>query len=153
MTNQYPFAFDAEKMKDMFKMPEFDKMFEQVKMPGFDVEAMISAQQKNMHAMIEANKVAMAGYQDLYKRQVALVEESLAQAKDQMSELQSQPMSAEQASKNMELMKSAVEKASNDVKELSEMAQKANTEAFNIIKGRFEEVVAEFKAGVEKVAV
>ena len=148
---QFPFAFDAEKMKDLFKMPEFDKMFDQAKMPGVDMSAMISAHQKNVGALVEANKAVMSGYQELYKRQVALVEESLAKTKDQVLELQSQPISPDQATKNFEQLKEALEKIAADVRELSELAQQANTEAFNIIKGRFDEAVVEFKSAADKM--
>ncbi len=151
MSNQnFPFVFDAEKMKDMFKMPEFDKMFDQAKMPGMDMQAMIDAHQKNVAALVEANKAVMAGYQELYKRQVALVEEGLAKAKDQMMDMQAQPMSADGAQKQMETLKDALEKVTTDIKELTELAQQANIEAFNIIKARFEEAMADFKVQAEK---
>ncbi|MEM9146874.1 MAG: TIGR01841 family phasin [Pseudomonadota bacterium] len=147
----FPFVFDAEKMKDLFKMPELDKMFDQSKMPNFDMDAMVSAHQKNVGALVDANKAVMAGYQELYKRQVSLVEESLAKAKDQILDMQSQPISADQATKSAEQMKTAIEKAAADVRELAEMAQQANTEAFNIIKGRFDEAVTEFKTAADKM--
>ena len=57
-TNQFPFVFDAEKMKDLFKMPELNKMFEGAKMPAFDVDSVVAAQQKNVTALVEANKAA-----------------------------------------------------------------------------------------------
>lgn len=147
---QFPFVFDAEKMKDLFKMPEFDKMFETAKMPGMNMDVFVSAHQKNVAALVEANKAMMAGYQELYKRQVSLVEESLAKAKDQLLDMQSQPMSTDQATKNVEMLQGQFEKIAADVRELTEMAQQANSEAFNIIKARFDEALAEFKSSVEK---
>ncbi|MBK0399414.1 TIGR01841 family phasin [Limibaculum sp. M0105] len=149
---KFPFTFDAEKMGEFFKLPEFDKFFDTSKMPAVDVEAVIAAQQKNVAAMVEANKVAIAGYQEIYKRQVALVEETIAAIKDQMADLQGQPVTADQTAKNIETAKVAMEKAVANVKELSELAQKANTEAFEIVKARFEEAVAEFKDAASKLA-
>ena len=149
---KFPFTFDAEKMGEFFKLPEFDKFFDTSKMPAVDVEAVIAAQQKNVAAMVEANKVAIAGYQELYKRQVALVEEAIASMKDQIAEFQGQPITAEQATKNVDTMKSAVEKAVANATELTELAQKANTEAFEVVKGRFEEAVTEFKDAASKYA-
>ena len=147
--SQFPFVFDAEKMRDMFKMPEFDKMFEQ--MPHFDFDVLMKAQQKNVQALIEANKTAMAGYQEIYRRQVALVEEHIARAKDQIAEMQNQPMSAESGSKAMEELKETLDKVTGDLRELAELAQKANTEAFDIVKARFEEGLAEFKSAADKM--
>jgi phasin family protein len=151
MTNStFPFVFDPEKMQDLFRMPELDKMFDQTQMPGLNMDAMIAAHQKNVSALVEANKAMMSGYQELYKRQVALVEESLAKAKDQVLEMQSQPMSTEQASKNMESLKASFDKISADVRELTELAQQANTQAFDVIRGRFEEAMDEFRKTAEQ---
>ncbi|MCL5778436.1 TIGR01841 family phasin [Limibaculum sp. FT325] len=150
--DKFPFSFDAEKMGELFKLPEFDKMFDASKLPAVDVEAVVAAQQKNIAALVEANKVAIAGYQEIFKRQVALVEEGVAVLKDQMAEFQGQPVTADQTARNIETAKAAIEKAMADVKELADLAQKANTEAFEIVKARFEEAVAEFKDAASKLA-
>ncbi|MEM6488036.1 MAG: phasin family protein [Pseudomonadota bacterium] len=142
MHEKFPFT-DFEKMTDMFKMPELDKMFDTAAMPSMDV--VIKAHEKNMNAAIEANKVAMAGYQAVYKRQISMVEESMAQAKDAFSDLQGQPMTSEQAQKNVDAGRIAFEKAVKDMQELTELSQKASTEAFEVVKARFEEAMAEFQ--------
>ncbi len=140
----FPPTFDPEKLKELFGA---------AKLPGVDADAVLAAQQKNVDAMIEANKVVIAGYQDLYKRQIALFEAAIAQAKDKLTEAQGQPLTTEQAIQNVEAMKAAFEKAAADVKELAELTQKANTDAFEIVKARAEEAVAEFKTAADKAAV
>ncbi|MEM7498107.1 MAG: phasin family protein [Pseudomonadota bacterium] len=147
MHEKFPFAADLEKMSEMFKMPELEKMFDASKLPAMDM--VVKAHEKNMNAAIEANKVALAGYQSVYKRQVAMAEEAVAQLKDAMSEIQGQPMTAEQAQKNMDAARVSLEKAVKDAQELTEMTQKANTEAFEIVKSRFEEAMAEFQSQFE----
>ena len=139
----FPLTFDADKLTEMFGA---------AKLPGVDTDAVLAAQQKNVEALIEANQVVIAGYQDLYKRQVALFEAAVAETKDKLSQPQGQPLSADQASQSVEAMKTAFEKAAADVKELAEVAQKANTGAFEIVKARAEEAAAEFKAAAEKTA-
>jgi phasin family protein len=138
-----PFAFDADKLKELFNVAN---------LPGIDTDAMLAAQQKNVDAMIEANKVVTAGYQDLYKRQIALFEAAVAQARDKLTEVQGQTLTADQATQNVEAMKAAFEKAAANVNELAEVAQKANAGAFEIVKTRAEEAVAEFKAAADKVS-
>jgi phasin family protein len=140
---KFPFAFDAEKVKEMFKG---------MKMPMVDMEAVMAAHQKNVDAMVEANKVMFAGYQAVAKRQAALVEAALAETKDKFSELQGQPLTADQATKNAEAVKVAFEKSIADIRELAEMAQKANTGAFDVVKARIDEAMAEFKAAADKLA-
>ncbi|MCH8953042.1 MAG: phasin family protein [Proteobacteria bacterium] len=139
----FPLTFDADKLTEMFGA---------AKLPGVDTDAVMAAQKKNVEALIEANQVVIAGYQDLYKRQVALFEAAVAETKDKLSQPQGQPLTADQASQSVEAMKTAFEKAAADVKELAEVAQKANTGAFEIVKARAEEAAAEFKAAAEKTA-
>ncbi len=140
---KFPFAFDAEKVSEMFKA---------VKLPMVDMETIMASHQKNVDAMVEANKVMFAGYQAVAKRQAALVEAAMADAKDKFAELQGQPLTAEQATKNADAVKTAFEKAVADVRELAEMAQKANTGAFEVVKARIDEAVSEFKAAADKLA-
>ncbi len=139
----FPLTFDAEKLTELFGA---------AKLPGVDADAVLAAQQKNVDALIEANQVVIAGYQDLYKRQVALFEAAVAETKDKLAGFQGQPLTADQATQNVDALKTAFEKAAADVKELAELAQKANTGAFEIVKTRAEEAVAEFKAAAEKTA-
>ncbi|MGR3715499.1 MAG: TIGR01841 family phasin [Thermohalobaculum sp.] len=140
----FPLTFDADKLKELFSA---------AKLPGVDADAVLAAQQKNVDALIEANQVVIAGYQDLYKRQVALFEAAVAETKDKLAQVQGQPLTADQATQNVDALKAAFEKAATDVKELAELAQKANTGAFEIVKTRAEEAVAEFKATAEKTAL
>ena len=139
----FPLTFDADKLTEMFGA---------AKLPGVDTDAVLAAQQKNVDAMIEANKVVIAGYQDLYKRQIALFEAAVAQAKDKLTEAQGQPLTADQATQNVEALKAAFEKAAADAKELAELVQNTNTGAFEIVKARAEEAAAEFKTAAEKAA-
>lgn len=142
--DKFPFAFDADKMKDMFKMPEIGSFF--------DMTMFTEAQSKNMTALIEANKTTLAGYQALYARQLALFDEAVATAQKQMSGLKGEAPTAESATKAVETMREGFEKAIAEVKEMSEMAQKTHVEAFEIVKARAEEAIAEMRAATEKLA-
>ena len=138
MADKFPFAFDMTKMTEAFRMP------------AFDMAALQDAQNKNMAAWMQANKTVLAGYQAVYKRQAELFETALAETKDRIAAAQGKPMTAETAEQNFETMKGAVEKALADLKDVAELAQTANTEAFEIIKARTEEVFAEMKDATEK---
>ncbi len=144
------FGFDAEKVAEMFKTPDMTAFFEKAKFPAVDMDALMSAQQKNMTALVEANKAAAAGYQDLYKRQIAIFEETMAAVKDQVAELQNSPATVEGGQKNAELVKAGFEKAVGHMKELAELAQKANMEAFEIVSARVKDSLAELKTLAEK---
>jgi len=128
------------------------ELFGVAKLPMFDVEAMFATHKKNIDAFVAANKVMFTGYQDVCRRQFDLIGAGMADAKDNFAELQGKPMTAEQASANLVTMRTAFEKAATDAQELSEMIAKANTDAFEIVKARFDEAVGEFKAVTEKIA-
>lgn len=139
------YGFDADKMAEMFKTTEIAKYFEGLKVPGFDATAVAEAQQKNLDALIEANKAAAAGYQEVFKGQVALFEESMANLQKQVSEMKMDQMSPEGATRQVELLKDGFEKALASLTELAETAQKANTEAFEIVRARVQDSLDELK--------
>ena len=144
------YGFDADKMAEMFKTPDFSKFFDAGKMPMVDMDALTAVQQKNMEAVIAANKAAAAGYQEIFKRQVALFEESLATVQAQMADVKMEQPSAESAQRQVEMLKQGYEKALASLNELAETAQKANTEAFEIIRARIEASLEELKAMAPK---
>ena len=139
------FPFDAEKMAEMFKMPDMNKMFEGFKMPGFDPSSMMESQKKNMEALVAANQAAVAGYQDFFKKQMAIFEETMAAAQTQMASM-GDSMSADGAAKQADIYKAAFEKALANMTELAEAAKKANEEAFAIVSARVQESIAELQA-------
>ena len=146
------YGFDAEKMSEMFKTADMTKFFETARMPMFDMEAIAAAQHKNMEALVEANKAAAAGYQEIFKAQVALFEESMASLQKQASEVKMDQMTTEGASRQMELLKAWFEKALSSLSDLAETAQKANGEAFEIVRTRVQESLDEMKAMTAKTA-
>ncbi len=151
MADKFPFAFDFAAMSDAMKMPAFEK-FMPKDIPAFDFASVQDAQQKNMAALIEANKTAYAGYTAVAKRQTELFEAAIAQTKDRVNALQGQAMTTETAQANFETLKTAIEKAMGDLNEVAEMAKTANEDAFGIIKARADEVMAEIKDVTDKFA-
>ena len=149
MADKFPFAFDFNAMTDAMKMPAFEK-FMPKDMPSIDFAAIQDAQQKNMAALVEANKTAYAGYSAIAKRQTERCEAAVAETKDRVNALQGQAMTTETAQANFETLKTAIEKAMGDLNEVAEMAKTANEDAFGIIKARADEVMAEIKTVSEK---
>ena len=151
MADKFPFAFDINAMTEAMKIPGLDK-FMPKDFPAFDMAAIQDAQKKNLAALVEANKAAYAGYTAIAKRQTELFEAAVAETKDRIGALQGQAMTVETAQQNYETLKTAIEKAMTDLKEVTEMAKTANEDAFGIIKARADEVFAEFKEVAEKYA-
>jgi phasin family protein len=139
------FPFDAEKMAEMFKTPDMSKMFEGFKAPGFDMASMMETQKKNVEALMAANRAAAAGYQDFFKKQMAIFEETMSVAQSQMASM-GEGMSPDGAAKQADLYRIAFEKALSNMTELAEAAKKANEEAYAIVSARVKESLAELQA-------
>lgn len=139
------FSFDPEKMSEFFKQNDFTKQLSAMNMPGLDPEAVVAAQQKNMNALIEANKAAAAGYQDLFKKQMEIFEQTMAEAQKHMKDFDATKLDPEKAKAQTELAKTAFEKALSNMQALAESAQKANSEAYEIVSARIKESMAEFR--------
>jgi len=145
MLDPKTFSFDPEKMSEFFKQNDFSKYLANMKLPGVDTEALVSAQQKNMDALVEANKAAAAGYQDLFKKQMAIFEETMAEAQNHMKSFDATKLDAETAKAQGALAKAAFEKALANMQALAESAQKANSEAYEIVAARIKESIAELR--------
>ena len=145
MADKTAFPFDPEKMMEFFKQNDFTKAFTEGKLPGIDAEALFAAQKKNMDALVEANKAAAAGYQDLFRKQLAIFEETISEAQKQMKDLELK-VDSKTAAARAEMAKAAFEKAIANMKDLADTAQKANTEAYEIVSARVKDSVEELKA-------
>lgn len=138
-------AFDAEKIGEFFRQNDFTKHLAGLKMPGIDPEALLATQQKNMEALVEANKAAAAGYQDLFKRQLAVFEATMAEAQKQLQAFDPTKIDPDKAKAQAELARLAFEKALANMQALAEAAQQANAEAYEIVSARIGESLAELR--------
>ncbi|MEM9050052.1 MAG: TIGR01841 family phasin [Pseudomonadota bacterium] len=143
------FPFDAEKMMEMFKAPDFTKMMSDMKLPAIKPEELMAAQKKNMDALMAANKAAATGYQDLFKKQISIFEETMAEAQKQISGFDASKMPAD-GSKQAEIAQAALEKALANMTALAEAAQKANQDAFEIVTARIKASMDEMRDLAQK---
>lgn len=148
MAQKTPFPFDPEAMMDFFRNNDFTKALQEAKLPNVNPEALFEAQRKNMDALIEANKAAAAGYQDLVNKQLAIFEQTIAEAQEQLKSAELK-LDAETAKERSELARAAFEKAIANMKDLAETAHKANSDAYEIVSKRVKESVNELKALAE----
>ncbi len=138
--------FDLSKMAEMFEKNEFTKMFEMPEISAMNGNALVDGQRKNIEAMMKAQQVASAGYQTMFEKQVAMMQDVLAGMQGQIADLSKAPSATDAATSQVELAKKSYEDAMTNLNELAEIAQKANTEAFAVIKDRVEESFTELKA-------
>jgi len=118
------------------------KMFEQLKMPGIDMAAIVEARRKDVEALVEANKAAYESMQAMGRKQTEMMTQALqvmqAAGKDGLS-------GGANPAAQTEVVRAAFEKTVADMKELAEMARRSQAEAMGSITSRAAEHVEEIK--------
>jgi len=125
---------------------DFSKFFAELRMPtGASMESLVAAQRRNLEVLAAANKVAMEGAQAFARRNMEIMQASLADLTETISSLASAMPPQEKAAKSAELIKRSYERAVANMKELSDLIQKSNGEAMEMLNKRFAEAVDEVK--------
>jgi len=118
--------------------PDFGKMLEQIKVPGVDVGRILEAQRKDIEALQKANQAAVAGVQELARRQTEILQEAIAEWQGAMAR-------AAAPAKQAELAQQAFGKAFADMRELAEMTTRSQQQAWEAVQDRFQQHLEEFR--------
>ncbi len=149
-----PFAIDPTKMFEQFDpnkmMGDFTKAFSEFKIPGIDNNIIVESQRKNLEALAQANKLAVEGMQSVFQRQAEIMNTAMQEMQSVFKEISVAGEPQDKIAEQTDLVKSAVEKALENMKELASMAGQSNSEAFDTIHARFTESLEEVKAEVLK---
>ena len=131
---------------------EFDitKYMGDLKVPGVDIETLVSSQRKNIEAFTQANKLAFEGMQAMFKRQVEIARQAIEESTAVARQLVDNGTPQEKAVRQTELTKEAFEQALANSRELTEIIGKSNAEAFELLNKRFFAVLDEIKDGIAK---
>ena len=138
--------FDLSKMAEMFDTADFSKMFEMPEMDAMSGNALFDGQRKNVEAMIKAQQVASAGYQSMFEKQVSMMQDVFSGLQGQIADMSKAPSATDAATQQVAMVKKSCEDAMANLNELAEIAQKANNDAFTVIKDRVEASFKELKA-------
>jgi phasin family protein len=140
--------------RQTFLDTDLSKAFAGFTLPGFDVEAVLACQRKNIEALTQANQLAVEGVQAVARRQAEIAREAIDEASTVLREIVQPTAPEERIAKQAELLKQTFERGLANTRELTLMLAKANTEAFDVVAKRvaqgFEEVRDEAKKRVTK---
>jgi phasin family protein len=120
-----------------------DKLMEQFKVPGVDINSIVESRRKDMEALIAANQTAFAAMQQIAKKQTEILTQAFQSAQAGAQQLAQGVGGVVDPVKQADLARKAYEKALADMKELTEMAQKAQTTAMSGITARAQQSVQE----------
>jgi len=127
---------------------EFNKMFEQFKLPGFDVPAVMEARRKDVEALITANQTAVQGMQALAQKQAEMLRTTLTELQD-MAQKQAAAGGVPSA-QTAELVQQTLHKALADMQQLTQAAYRTQADSYAVIAKRVEENVEELKSLLQK---
>ena len=132
-------------------MPDFSKIFEGARMPGMvDMDTMLAAYRRNMEALSAANRVALEGAQQVARRHMEIMQQTMGEMTEAMRSLTSAESPQDRAGKQVEMLKGAYDRAVTNMRELADLIQRSNGEALNVLNQRFAEAIDEAKTLMEK---
>ena len=120
-----------------------DELVKQFKVPGVDVNAIIESRRKDMDALISANQATAAAMQQVAQKQTEILTQALQAAQESAQKMAKGVGGAIDPMKQAELTRKAYEKALADMKEVGEIAQKAQTTAMSGITARAQQSAQE----------
>lgn len=132
--------FDLSKL-----FPDLNQYVGDFKAPNLDVEALMATQRRNLEALAAANRLAVEATQAVFKRQTDVLRQTLEQIASAGREIASAGTVPEKAAKQAELAKDQFERAVGNMREISEMVARSNTEAADLLNKRFAQSLEEFR--------
>ena len=133
---------------------DFDvtRMMAEFRVPGFDTDALLAAQRRNIEALTKANQLAAEGMQAVMKRQSEILRQAMEDASGMMSAVAQAGGPERQAVKQAEVAKAAFEAAIANMREIADLVTRANKDTFEVINRRVAESMDEVRALMAKVA-
>lgn len=131
-------------------MEQFSTFVRSLKLPEVDVNEIMASQKKNIEALSKSVQTATDGAAAVARRQAEILGAALEQAKTMLRELTVPGSPTDTVAKQAEFAKKAFETAVANARELAEMIEASNREAFEIIRRRTSETLDEIRKSVLK---
>jgi phasin family protein len=132
-----------------FPETDFTKIFSEFRVPGFDAEALMAAQRRNIEAVTTANQLAIEGVQAVVRRQTEILRQMVEESSSSLRELVSTGAPEKKIAQQTDIVKASFEKTLANLRELTEMIAKSNTEAADILAKRVGESLTELKTALQ----
>jgi phasin family protein len=129
---------------------DFTKMFSEFKIPGFDMQGLMATQRRNIEAVQAANQLAIEGVQAVVRRQTEILRQMAEESSTALREMMTSGAPEQKIAQQTELVKTAFEKALGNLREMTEMVAKSNTEAADVLTKRIGESLTELKTSLQR---
>jgi phasin family protein len=127
---------------------QFAAMFQQYKLPGLDMSAILDARRKDVEALAEANQVAFGGMQAIQGKQLEILRSALDNFQTVAQQLATSP--AKPAVSPTDVVQNALHLALADMQDIAQKTQQAQTQAYAIVAKRMEQAANELRASLEQ---
>jgi phasin family protein len=133
-------------------LSEMTRRFSEMRFPSVipDGSALLAAHRRNMEVLSSANRLALEGAQAVARRHMEIMQQSMTEFTEHARELSAADTPQAKAARQAELVKKSYERALANIKDLSDLIQRSNTEALHVLSDRFKEAMDEIKALLEK---
>lgn len=133
---------------------DIGKMFGEMRAPTADLETIVAMQRKNIEAVTQANQLAIEGAQAVLRYQLEMARRTMEEFSSMFASfLQPNGSMEDRVAKHSEFSKSAMEKGMTNVRDISDLVTKANTDAFNVLSRRMTESLDEIRDYATKRSV
>ena len=135
-------------MNSTFPFAEMDvtKFMANFKVPGFEYEALVEAQRKNVAAWQEVGERASKSFQTMAQRQVEMAQKGFEDAIASTQDVVTATTPEDGAKRQVALAQQAFEAQVANVREIGELAQKAGGEVYELVNKRVVEGLDEWQA-------
>lgn len=126
---------------------DFTRLLSDLKLPAVpDVETLLAAHRRNLDTLSAANRIALEGAQTVARRHFEIAQQTMAELSETLRDLAA-PGEAPQAkaARQAELLRKAYERTVANTREISELIQRSNAEAMDLLNKRFLEALEEAK--------
>lgn len=140
----------TKQQADQFFDFDISKYLADFKVPGLDVESMLSSQRRNIEAVTQANRLAYEGFQAVIKRQTEIIRQTMDEVAQASRDLSEPGTAQDKAAKQADLAKDAFERSLSHARELSELMAKSHADAVDLLNRRFSQVLDEVRETLTK---
>ena len=145
-------ADESTAMNPATLLSEMTRRFSEMRFPSMipDTSALMAAHRRNMEVLAQANRLALEGAQAVGRRHMEIMQQTLTEFSEHMRELSATETPQAKAARQAELVKTSYEHAVANIRDLSELIQRSNTEALQVLSDRFRESMDEIRGLIEK---
>jgi phasin family protein len=136
---------------DMGNMMDFGKFAEQFKFPGVDATALVESQQRNVEAITKINQIAFEGIQAIMQRQSEILRETMDETTKAVQSFSKTDKPEDVWAKQADLLKDSYEHGLSNLRELTELSTKTNTQAADLLTHRVADGLNELKGAFKPV--